>query len=226
VIIGVQAARGVASHFNQTTPLDGVLFGIMGAAISLLWLAQLYLAVRSFRTSFAPRRRAPAIRLGLVGTLFGGSFGFLMAAPTPAQRAAVRAHRPTAALGAHAVGVPDGGPGLPVTRWSTTGGDLRVPHFLGLHALQGLPVIAWLLERRRRARGEARGPGSARPVLAAGAAWLGLTAVALVQALRGQPVSAPDPLTLALAALVAVAALVVATGSRRAALLVPGAAAR
>jgi len=225
VIISVQAARGVASHFNQTTRLDSALFGIMGGAISLLWLAELYLAVRSFRTRFASPLRGWAVRLALAGTLFGGSFGYLMAAPTPAQRAAVRAHQPAPMLGAHAVGVADDGPGLPVTRWSTIGGDLRVPHFLGLHALQGLPLAAWLIERRRR-RHPSSSVGGARPVIAVGVAWLGLTATALAQALRGQPVSAPDPVTLALAALVAITALAIAAGGRRAALLVPGQLAR
>ena len=176
---------------------------------------ELYLAMRAFRTSSPVR--ACAIRLGLAGAVFGGSVGFLMTLPTPGQLQALRAHQP-----AHAVGAPDDGAGLPVTRWSTTGGDLRAPHFLGLHALQALPLGAWLLERRRR-RATAAGSrdGSARPVIALGVAWLGLTAVALTQALRAQPLTAPDPLTLVAAALVLLAALGIAVSGRLTPRLLP-----
>jgi hypothetical protein len=98
-------------------------------------------------------------------------------------------------VGAHAVGARDGGPGLPLTRWSTEGGDLRAPHFIGLHALQLLPLLGWVVERRRR---------SARLVIAAGTGWVGLVALTLWQALRGQPLLAPDAATVAgLAVLVA-----------------------
>jgi hypothetical protein len=101
------------------------------------------------------------------------------------------------------VGVRDGGPGLPLTRWSTEGGDLRVPHFIGLHALQLLPLFAWVLERRRR-------PASTRLVVAAGAGWLGLIGLTLWQALRGQPLVAPDAATLLALVVLAAGTLAVA----------------
>ena len=46
----------------------------------------------------------------LAVSLLGGALGFLMPRPTPAQLDSLRAGRPTPVVGAHAVGVPDGGP--------------------------------------------------------------------------------------------------------------------
>jgi hypothetical protein len=51
------------------------------------------------------------------------------------------------AQGQSVVGVAPGGPGLPVLNWSTTGGDFRVAHCLGIHALQILPIAGWLIDR-------------------------------------------------------------------------------
>jgi hypothetical protein len=87
-----------------------------------------------------------ALRLGSVVSLVGMRVGFLMVSETPAQeRAADKAGIEAPIQGTHTVGVEDGGPGLPVTGWSTTGGDLRAPHFVGLDGLQTLPLLGYLL---------------------------------------------------------------------------------
>ncbi|HYE58012.1 MAG TPA: hypothetical protein VD948_05880, partial [Rhodothermales bacterium] len=87
-------------------------------------------------------------------------------------------------------------------------GDLRVSHFVGLHALQVLPLLAWALRRRQHTSAQ-----RARLVRVAGASYAGLTVILFWQALRGQPVLAPDSLTWAVvagwAALTAAAAVAV-----------------
>jgi hypothetical protein len=49
------------------------------------------------------------------------------------------------ARGSHTVGATDGGPGLPFLNWSTIAGDLRVAHFIAIHAIQIVPLFAYLL---------------------------------------------------------------------------------
>jgi len=215
VVINGQALRGVTSHFNYSTRFNGVAFQVMGVAITIFTGAVAYLAVVAFRQRLADRALAWGLRLGFVAMLFGSVIAFLMPRPTPAQLATLQAQRPTPIVGAHAVGVPDGGPGLPVTHWSTEGGDLRVPHFMGLHGLQILPLVGWWLGRRRRRR--AGGAGRLPPAVAgrlsliAGTGYLGLVTTTLVQALRARPLLSPDALTIALGAGTLLASVVAAT---------------
>jgi hypothetical protein len=90
-------------------------------------------------------------------------------------------------VGAHTVGDVDGGRGVPVTMWSREHGDLRVPHFIGLHAVQALALIAVGLRSWRR-------PEKVRvnAVLVAAASYASLFALLLWEALRGRSVVAPD----------------------------------
>ena len=160
-IIAGQAWRGTTSHFNVSTPLNAVLFGVMGAAILLQTLVSAAVAVALWRQRFTDRALGWALRLGMTLTLAGAMTGPLMTRPTAAQLADARAgHRMTIA-GAHSVGGPDGGPGVPLTGWSREHGDVRVPHFLGLHAIQALPLVAIGLRRWRRL-GIGAGAGAAR----------------------------------------------------------------
>jgi hypothetical protein len=80
---------------------------------------------------------------------------------------------------------------VPGTGWSREHGDLRVAHFLGLHALQALPLVALALPRRRFADAT-----RARLILTAAGSYFALFGILLWQALRGQSVLAPDALTL------------------------------
>ena len=185
IIVG-QAAVGNRSHYNMDTPLSAALWSTMGVTIAVLWLATLAVAVRFPRVPGRDRAAGTAIRLGLVVALIGLGEGFLMAS-----------------MGAHAVGVPDGGPGLPLVGWSTTGGDLRIAHFVGMHALQGLPLLAAALAAVSRLDEITRG----RLVRITAASWTGLVVLLTWQALRAQPLLAPDAVTLA-----ALATLVAATG--------------
>ena len=65
-LVSMQTWRGVASHFNETTPFDGMVFSMMGMLVSLIGLVTVVIAVRTFVTMDAPASLALAIRLGLV----------------------------------------------------------------------------------------------------------------------------------------------------------------
>jgi len=179
-IIDLQAARGITSHFNAGTGLDAALFTIMGIAIVVLWVAAIVLTVALFRQPFADSAFGWALRLGMLVTVLGQATGGLMTAPTRAQLDLARSSG-LKVSGAHTVGAPDGGPGLPLTGWSTAHGDLRVPHFLGMHAVQALPALAWLLTPVGSIAGRRR------LVFAAAAVYAALFAALLVQALNGHP---------------------------------------
>jgi hypothetical protein len=190
-IIMLQAARGTGSHFNQTTLFDAVLFSVMGIIIMIQTVTSVAVAVALWRTPFTDRALGRALRLGMALTIAGALSGGLMAPPRPNQLAeAVRTGQRMTVSGAHTVGAPDGGPGLPGTGWSTEHGDLRIAHFVGLHAVQILPLIALAL--RRRLADHAR----IRVIAVAAAAQVTLFVLLLWQALRGQALVAPDSLTM------------------------------
>ncbi|WP_329222318.1 hypothetical protein [Streptomyces microflavus] len=195
-IITLQVVRGKRSHFNAATPLDTALFSVMGITIIVLWAATLAIGILLLRASIADRAAAWAIRGGVLIALVGAGLGFLMTLPSAEQQAA--GNLDTAeVIGAHSVGVPDGGPAMPLTGWSTTGGDLRAPHFVGMHALQLIPLflIALVLLAPRLARLRDAGVRLCL-VRVATAGYAGLVALTTWQALRGQSLIHPDAATL------------------------------
>jgi len=206
-VIIAQAARGTTSHFNMATPLNSFLWMTMGLFITFVWSMNLLLAVLLIWQRLADRAFAWSLRLGVLISSVGMAVAFLMARPTPEQVAAFANHVPRT-VGAHSVGVADGGPGLPVLGWSTVGGDLRVAHFLGLHGLQVLPLLGWFLTRRGSRNHFLSGNQRLTLVWSAGVTYFGLVLLLAWQALRGQSVIHPDKRTIAAAlVLVSTAAL-------------------
>lgn len=205
--IFVQAARGVRSHFNVSTPFDAAIFSLMGTFVMVIWVMNMVTAVLLMRQKMDNQPFAWALRLGLLVTAVGAIFGFLMTTPTADQLTAMQAGEVVTIMGAHSVGVVDGGPGLPFVGWSTEGGDIRPAHFVGLHALQLIPLLGIFVNRRYSQRlSDGR---RTTLVVTGGLGYLGLVLLLLWQALRAQPLIAPDGLTLAaLAGLVGVVSLV------------------
>jgi hypothetical protein len=203
-IIVLQVVRGHRSHFNNASPLDEALWSIMGTAIVVLWLATLVAAVLLWFTPGADRARTLAIRAGSILSLVGLALGFLMTMPTEAQLAA-----DSDILGAHTVGAGDGGPGIPILGWSIEHGDLRIPHFVGMHALQVIPIALLLIEAASR-RIIALRSIRARVGLVWTVTGVLAASVALVtwQALRGQSIVSPDALTLGAGAAIALGGVI------------------
>lgn len=206
-LVALQAWRGTTSHFNLGTPFDRTVFAVMGAAILVQWTASLALVAAVWRQPFPDRALGSALRAGLVLAILGAAMGGLMTRPTAEQVEAVHATGRMIVSGAHTVGGPDGGRGLPGMMWSAEHGDLRVPHFLGLHALQVLPLIAVVLGLlgTRISGGE-----RLRLVRVAGFGYAAFMAILLWQALRGQSVAAPDGMTIVMLAIWAVSTAVAA----------------
>ncbi|HEY3559727.1 MAG TPA: hypothetical protein VGL05_19795 [Kribbella sp.] len=197
--IAVQAARGTFSHFNAETDtfnqvgqqvfMSGVL-GLFGASlvVAIMLLFQ--------RVGDAPLNRA--IRVGLGLAVAGMAIAFYLVGANGHREQVTDAYgHPVTLAGSHGIGVEPGGPGMPLTHWSTVGGDLRIPHFVGLHAIHFLLIVllalhllgrraAWLQPERVRAR----------LVGVAAFAYAGVMLTVTVQAFRGQSLIHPDGQTL------------------------------
>lgn len=205
-LIILQAVRAQAMHFNVATPFDELLWNAMTVTIMVLYVVNLIGGGLLLFTRIADPVLALGLRLGFIIMVLGLTQGFLMTGPQGDQMARLQAGEQVDLIGAHTVGAPDGGPGLPLLGWSTTHGDLRIGHFVGLHGLQVLPLLGFLLSRRRE---QWLKTSHRQTLVALGAAgYTGLVVLVTWQALRGQPLLSPDALTLgALAGWVAIVAL-------------------
>lgn len=166
--IALQAARGLASHYNVADPFHQLMYTLMGIGAVTLTAASPALAVLLLR--HRPQAWSTAFWLSV---LLGLTLTFMLGVGSGSVLSAGNGHW----IG----GVRTDATGVPVFGWSRTGGDLRVAHFLGLHALQIMPVLGLVAERW------ARGRTASFIVCAAALAYGAATLFVFVQALRGIP---------------------------------------
>ena len=164
IYIAFRASRGEASHFNETTTLARLLYILMGLGAVTLSIVTSYLGWRILR-------RSPASALS-----FATGLGFILSGVL-----AIALGGYLSGNGGHWVGGDHtDATGLPFFHWSTTGGDLRVAHFFGLHIMQALPVLGFLFRDLSALQ--------ARSLISLGAlVWTGLTFLTFFQAIAGKP---------------------------------------
>lgn len=158
--IAFQAARGQLSHFNLSTPMYSALYSMMAIAATLVTIYTAYVAIQFTNGNHIPLPDyyVQGIQYALWLFVVFAFEGFVMGSRLT-----------------HTIGGEMGGKGLPILNWSTQLGDPRVAHFIGMHALQVLPLLAFYVLKDTR-------------LTLASAILYGLLAVfTLVQALQGKP---------------------------------------
>lgn len=159
--IAWQAGRGEISHYNVSSKFHATMFSLMGLAASLVTLFVAYVGILFFRGSFPelPNHYQWAIRMGILLFVVFSFEGFL------------RGSRMN-----HSVGALNDNSSAFIVGWSKTVGDLRVAHFVGMHALQVLPILSFYVLR------------NTKWTLGVSAAYGLLALFTLIQALSGKPV--------------------------------------
>jgi len=166
-----QAGRGRASHFNFDTTFEIVMYGVMGVGAVSMVIASLLIGLKS-RKALAPETGG-GVRWGIVlGLTLGSVFTLIIAGLMSSSVVTEPGH--------WVAGERTDASGLLFFGWSTTGGDLRVPHFFATHLMQALPLLGLIADRTLRQL--------AVPIVLAGAAFGVVVVVAtFAQALMGLP---------------------------------------
>jgi hypothetical protein len=160
--IGIQAARGQLSHFNVSDPFNALVFSLMGVAIVSQTVFAIYIGIKFFKVKAIGITPALlwSIRLGILISCILAMEGSIMGSRL-----------------AHTVGAADGGAGLPFFNWSRVAGDLRIAHFVGLHALQVIPLFVLIANVKRP-----------RPVILFSIGYFVLISVLFINAMLGRPI--------------------------------------
>ncbi len=159
-LISLQAWRGTASHFNSATAFDEVVFAAMGMLIVVVVADIVIITLWSLKSLDAAASFALAIKAGLVLMVVEQGLGGLL----------IREGTRQEELG-------------PVTSPVVFGQDgiLNLSHAAALHALQLLPLLAWLLSFSERSESE-----RTKIVGIAACGYAGLVLLTALQALGGR----------------------------------------
>jgi hypothetical protein len=160
VYIAIQASKGQLSHYNLSTPFYSAMFSLMALAATLVTLYTAYVGFLFFKNSFPelPNYYVWGIRLGIIIFVIFSFEGFAMGSRLN-----------------HSVGASNDNSNLLILGWSKIVGDLRVSHFIGMHALQLLPILSYYVLKNTKL------------TLALSIAYALLALFTLIQALKGQP---------------------------------------
>jgi hypothetical protein len=128
VYIVIQASKGQLSHYNVSSSFYSAMYSLMALAASLVTIYTAYVGVLFFKHSFPelPNYYVWAIRLGIIVFVIFSFEGFAMGSRMN-----------------HSVGALNDNSNWFILGWSKTVGDLRVAHFIGMHALQVLPFLSF-----------------------------------------------------------------------------------
>ncbi|MCI0417466.1 hypothetical protein L0222_32270 [bacterium] len=180
-LITMQKWRGVASHFNNTTSLDTAIFRLMGILIMIVAVIISIMTVWSFKDLNAKPEMALGVRAGLVFLNISNLLGMILVG-----------------YGSYTI---QASPGDAPNIFGQAG-MMKVPHALALHAIQVLPILAWILDHTPRER-----QSKMRVMKIALAGYIGLQIFTLLQTFTGR---APQDVTLISAVLAIVSAIVLA----------------
>ena len=169
--IVLQSARGRASHFNFTTDFERTMYSVMGGGAVLIVMA-------AFVIGYALLNNAkPSAGRGL---RMGGAWGLMLGAVATVLVGGVLSSGAISGPGHWVGGIHSDAAGLPLTDWSTIGGDLRVPHFFATHMMQAVPLLGLTADRLFPRYGAA--------IVVIGAiAFIGLVALTFAEAVAGIP---------------------------------------
>ncbi len=134
-LIVFQAYRHQPSHFNISNSNHAVIFSWMGILIFTFTLTIMYITWLFFsqKRMHISQPYCWGIRLGLLLFIIFSLEGGIMVN-----------------LLSHSVHGKDGGAGLPWFNWSTRHGDLRIAHFMGIHALQLVPLAGFYVFKTKK----------------------------------------------------------------------------